>query len=275
MKTKAVKLNEIVIDAGTQQRENINDAAVEEYAEALRCGAKFPAVSLFFDGARYYLADGFHRYWAHKAVEGMLDILADVYEGTKREAVLFSASANGAHGIRLSNSDKRKSVLVLLLDKEWSQWSDNQIAKHCHVTQPFVSKLRKEFSPQGVITVITPPRKPNKDAGVTFELPKKEATDQDETYTETDHLIDQLRGSVSTLSEENDRLANIAAAKVFDGSDEDRAELLGRLDSLVAENKQLRIELDAVKSSRDGYQRENAQLKNQLRMQRKQLGMAA
>ena len=275
MKTKAVKLSEIVIDAGTQQRENINDAAVEEYAEALRCGSKFPAVSLFFDGARYYLADGFHRYHAHKAVEGMQDILADVYEGTKREAVLFSASANGAHGIRLSNADKRKSVLVLLLDKEWSQWSDNQIAKHCHVTQPFVSKLRKELSPQGGITVITPPRKPNKDEGVTFELPKKEAVDQDETYTETDHLIDQLRGSVSTLSEENDRLANIAATQVFEGSDEDRAALLGRLDSLVAENKQLRIELDAVKSSRDGYQRENAQLKNQLRMQRKQLGMAA
>lgn len=103
----------------------------------------------------------------------------------------------------------------------------------------------------------------------------KQAANEDETYTETEHLIDQLRGSVSTLSEENDRLANIAATQVFEGSDEDRAALLGRLDSLVAENKQLRIELDAVKSSRDSYQRENAQLKNQLRMQRKQLGMAA
>lgn len=109
----------------------------------------------------------------------------------------------------------------------------------------------------------------------TGKVKPKEAVDQDETYTETDHLIDQLRGSVSTLSEENDRLANIAATQVFEGSDEDRAALLGRLDSLVAENKQLRIELDAVKSSRDGYQRENAQLKNQLRMQRKQLGIAA
>lgn len=109
----------------------------------------------------------------------------------------------------------------------------------------------------------------------TGKVKPKEAANEDETYTETEHLIDQLRGSVSTLSEENDRLANIAATQVFDGSDEDRAALLGRLDSLVAENKQLRVELDAVKSSRDGYQRENAQLKNQLRMQRKQLGMAA
>lgn len=275
MKTKAVKLSEIVIDAGTQQRESINDVVVEEYAEALRCGAKFPAVTLYFDGVSYYLADGFHRYHAHKTVEGMQDILADVYEGTKRDAVLFSASANGAHGIRLSNADKRKSVLVLLLDKEWSQWSDSKIAKHCHVTQPFVGKVRKELNPQGGITVIPHATKPNNDGASISELPKKEAANEDETYTETDHLIDQLRGSVSTLSEENDRLANIAATQVFEGSDEDRAALLGRLDSLVAENKQLRIELDAVKSSRDSYQRENAQLKNQLRMQRKQLGMAA
>lgn len=271
--TKSVNIKNIAIDGGTQQREEINLDIVAEYAEAMRCGAKFPAVTLFFDGAQYWLADGFHRYHATKEVPA-LDILADVRDGTKRDARLFSAGANGTHGQRLSNADKRHSVLVLLLDKEWSQWSNRDIAKHCHVTPAMVDKLRNELDGK-VPTVGTPARKPNKDAGVIFELPKKEAANPDETYTETDHLIDQLRGSVSTLSEENDRLANIAATQVFDGSDEDRAELLGRLDSLVAENKQLRIELDAVKSSRDGYQRENAQLKNQLKMHRKQLGMAA
>lgn len=135
-----------------------------------------------------------------------------------------------------------------------------------------VAKASPELAKQVAHGEISLPKAIEK---ITGKVKPKEATDQDETYTETDHLIDQLRGSVSTLSEENDRLANIAAAKVFEGSDDDRAELLGRLDSLVAENRQLRIELDAVKSSRDGYQRENAQLKNQLRMQRKQLGMAA
>lgn len=115
---------------------------------------------------------------------------------------------------------------------------------------------------------------------VVSELPKKEATEEstqpaEPEYTETDHHIDQLQGAVSTLREENDRLANIAAAKAFEGSEEERSDLLNRLNSLTEENARLRIELDAVKASRDTYMRENAQIKKQLKMQRKQLGMAA
>ena len=149
MKTKTIKLSDIVIDAGTQQREKINDKIVAEYSEAMKCGAQFPAVTVFFNSAEYYLVDGFHRYWAHKTA-GIENITADVHEGTKRDARLFSAGVNNTHGIRLTNQDKRNAVLVLIEDDEWSEWSDNKIAKHCKVTQPFVSKVRKE-----VITVIT------------------------------------------------------------------------------------------------------------------------
>ena len=150
VKTKTIKIKDIVIDAGTQQREKINDEIVAEYSEAMKCGAQFPAVTVFFNGAEYYLVDGFHRYWAHKSAD-IENIEADVHEGTKRDARLFSAGVNNTHGIRLTNQDKRKAVLVLIEDEEWSEWSDNKIAKHCKVTQPFVSKIRKE-----VITVITP-----------------------------------------------------------------------------------------------------------------------
>ena len=105
--------------------------------------------------------------------------------------------------------------------------------------------------------------------------PKQQAANEEPEYTVTDHHIDQLQGVVSTLREENDRLANIAASKVFDGSEEDRTGLLDRLNALTEENARIRLELDAVTASRDTYMRENAQLKTQLRMQRKQLGMAA
>ena len=49
-----------------------------------------------------------------------------------------------------SNADKRKAVLTLLEDEEWSKWSDNEIAQKCEVSQPFVSKLRSSL-----ITVIS------------------------------------------------------------------------------------------------------------------------
>jgi len=144
MKTKTIKLNDMVIDAGTQQRVTINNDVVAEYAEAMRCGTKFPAITVFFNGSSYYLVDGYHRYNATKDA-GIDDILADVIEGTKREAVLYSLGVNNSHGIRLTNADKRKAVLTMLEDDEWKYWTDIAISKHCKVTQPFVSKIRKEY----------------------------------------------------------------------------------------------------------------------------------
>jgi hypothetical protein len=253
--SKTIKIKDIAIDGGTQQREKINEEIVSEYAEAMRCGAKFPPVTLFFDGVQYWLADGFHRFHASRAAE-MLDILADVREGTKRDAVLFSASANGTHGMRLSNADKRKSVLVLLLDKEWSKWSDNQIAKHCHVTHPFVGKLRKEIEPNGVVTVTTHASKPNNDAGTVSELPKKEA--EQDSASETEELrahIEELTATAKELLEEN---ASMGA--VMDADD--------KLAALTAENKKLR-ELNRVLNERiQGLQGECNEAKRAAKMWR-------
>ena len=47
-------------------------------------------------------------------------------------------------------SDKRRAVLTLLNDEEWSRkMSDRKIAKHCGVSNCFVSNLRKERGVNG------------------------------------------------------------------------------------------------------------------------------
>jgi hypothetical protein len=38
----------------------------------------------------------------------------------ERDAILFSVSANGTHGQRRTNEDKRRAVLCLLNDPEWA-----------------------------------------------------------------------------------------------------------------------------------------------------------
>lgn len=263
-KTKSVKLSDIAIDGETQQREKINEEIVAEYTEAMRCGAKFPAVTLFFDGVQYWLADGFHRYHATTKVPA-LDILADVREGTKRDARLFSAGANGTHGQRLSNADKRRSVLVLLLDKEWSAWTNRDIAKHCHVSPAMVDKLRKELDApaEKVPTVGTPAAKPNNGAGVVSELHKKEADQEPEIapedeYTETDELRDQVAG-----------LQDMLAVR---GAPEEERETTEKLVAGMREQiKTLTATLEAVTASRDGLMRTNAQLMKQVAMQRKEI----
>lgn len=135
-----IALADIRIDGGTQPRTAIDEQVVAEYADAMRSGVTFPPLTVFFDGAEYWLADGFHRYHALKAIDAAADI--DCRRGTRRDAVLFSVGANDTHGLRRTNDDKRKAVQTLLADAEWAAWSDRKIAEACAVSHPFVAGLR-------------------------------------------------------------------------------------------------------------------------------------
>ena len=65
---------------------------------------------------------------------GANKIEADVRQGDRRDAVLFSCGANVEHGVQRSQADARRAVLMLLRDSEWSQWSDREVAKRCKVS---------------------------------------------------------------------------------------------------------------------------------------------
>ena len=60
-------LDSIRLDGGTQARDEHNPYVVDEYAALYRHGTKLPPVVVFFDGADYWLADGFHRVLAARA----------------------------------------------------------------------------------------------------------------------------------------------------------------------------------------------------------------
>ena len=136
-----LRLARIRTDGGTQPRLAINEQVVAEYADLYRAGAHLPPVTVFSDGATYWLADGFHRYWANQRA-GRDVVAAEVHPGTQRDAVLYSVGANATHGLRRTNADKRKAVLTLLEDEEWSQWSDREIARRCGVGHEMVGKQR-------------------------------------------------------------------------------------------------------------------------------------
>ncbi|MDO9357886.1 MAG: hypothetical protein Q7T70_02695 [Polaromonas sp.] len=136
-----IDLNLIRIDGGTQSRVELNQETVAEYAEAYKAGAEFPPVVVFFDGTDRWLADGYHRYFGAKAA-GLTEIYENVTPGTKLDAELYSFGANGKHGLPRTNADKRKAVTGALQHPVSGKWSDNQIAKHCGVSQPFVSSVR-------------------------------------------------------------------------------------------------------------------------------------
>lgn len=271
MKTKLIKLSEIVIDAETQQRERINDDVVSEYSESVKCGAKFPALTVFYDGAQYYLVDGFHRYHAFRLSE-INDVQVDIHEGTKREARLFSVGVNGTHGLRLTNADKRKAVLVMLVDSEWTKWTNRDIAKQCNVSPGLVDKLRKEIE---VPTVGSPGVKLLKNK----ESQKKLSTGNDEIeqeMTPEEFESIELKESNAALLEENTRLKDaLAVNQIPDDVEMQSASQI--IDELRANIKTLEVELDSVKTTRDGLYIKVKELEGQCKWYQsklKKVGMA-
>jgi len=140
-----LKISQITADDSTQTRVSTNESTVNEYRLDMLEGAIFPPVVVFYDGVNYWLADGFHRTRAATQI-GKKEIEATVHKGGKREAILYGLTANSAHGLRRSNADKRRAVMRLLEDKEWSKWSDREIARRCRVSHPFVIEIRNSLT---------------------------------------------------------------------------------------------------------------------------------
>lgn len=143
---KTIDISSIRINGGTQSRAAINRDVVADYSEAMEGGAAFPPVIVFYDGADYWLADGFHRYEAYARAH-INDVSAEVRQGTQRDAILFSVGANAAHGLRRTKEDRERAVLTLLNDEEWVKWPQTKIAKACGVSQSLVSRVQAEHQP--------------------------------------------------------------------------------------------------------------------------------
>ena len=92
------------LDLSLQTRAGTDADTIKTYAEAMADGAQFPDVTVFTDGTKYWLADGFHRVMAAK-VNGKAAISADVRKGTEDDAVVFGGTANNKQGKRPTRAD--------------------------------------------------------------------------------------------------------------------------------------------------------------------------
>jgi hypothetical protein len=61
---------------------------------------------------------------------------------TRRARERTHGLANQSHSLRRTNEDKGRAVMTMLEDGEWCGWADNEIARRCGVSQPFVGKMR-------------------------------------------------------------------------------------------------------------------------------------
>jgi len=261
---KSLSVDVINISGGTQSRLKIDQDYVEEIYEKMKEEVEYDAVTIFFDGKEYWLADGFHRYHATRKL-GKASIKCKITNGLLRDAILYSKSANNNHGLPPTLQDKLNNAKELCDDFEWSGFSNRQIGRICDVSHVTVAKLRigkvpekvKFFDKDGEVrTRTTKPPKAEK----TFDVatPATPATPVDDG---------KQQEAIDFLVQENEKLSDQLAVK---GSSD--PELAGKtIAELRDEIKQLTIELNSVKISRDQFQAENAQLKKQVVYLQKQV----
>lgn len=150
---REMPLSQLRLDGGTQTRAAIDEATVNLYAGCDREGAEFPPVIAFFDGVNYWLADGFHRYYARlKNLRETVEV--DVRGGALRDAILYAVGANAEHGRQRTGDDKYRCVLILLGDPEWAGKPNVTLAGYARVSEYLVAKIRAQVA-DGRLTPIS------------------------------------------------------------------------------------------------------------------------
>jgi hypothetical protein len=144
--TSILRISDIRVDGGTQPRTVLDYDTIDDYAEAMKAGAKFPAVTVYYDGENYWLADGFHRVKAAWQNE-QESINAEVVQGTLEDAQWHAFSANKSHGLRRTNVDKQRAVKAALAHPKSAGLSDRAIAVHVGVSHQTVADWRKKIDP--------------------------------------------------------------------------------------------------------------------------------
>jgi hypothetical protein len=254
-------LEKIRIDGDTQARARLNETVVAEYAAHMKDGDQFPPLIVFFDGSDYWLADGFHRYFAYKQ-HAQLDVDVEVKEGTKDDALLFAFGANAKRGLSMSHEDFKAIIRRMLQHPEWSQWTNTTIAKHIGCSSMTVGRIKRELEKESTPAETTKKYK-DKDGNErevdTTKLATKKKQPEPEPEVD-DGAIGELADVIEQLKDENTKLKDAVALGQFDATEIEKIDVQDTLEQLREENRVLRIENEALKKSRDQYQKENAEL---------------
>jgi uncharacterized spore protein YtfJ len=142
MQIKDLSLELIDIYGGTQARVATNDDAIGSYADDMLTGAQFPPITVYYDGSKYWLADGFHRFLAAQRNE-FTEISTEVHEGSRTDALKHALGANATNGVYRSNGDKRNAVEIAL--EEWPNMSNSVLSEMCRVSDDLVRRCRAEM----------------------------------------------------------------------------------------------------------------------------------
>jgi len=137
-----MRLTDIEIDSELQPRAEIDAGVLLEYGQRLADGVRFPPVVVFRDAKmeNNWLTDGFHRWYAHKAV-GLDTIEVRIIEGSRRDALLYSLSANSKHGLQRGVLDYRRAYEIAVSNDLVDPTDTEAVARLLRCTRRWASEL--------------------------------------------------------------------------------------------------------------------------------------
>lgn len=253
-----MKLSQITIDPSLQMRVTMDTAVVEDYAQAMLRGDKFPPMVLFFDGKNYHIGDGNNRYFAYKQA-GIEIVDATVIEGTYDDAFKYAlGEANEKNGQRFTIEDKRKAVMKAFNHPIIKEESDRTIAALCRVSHPFVAKIKAQMKIEKPEFIKT-----NQNGKEVLMRNTKEEFKKEEDPVEENHVITELSHTVQELAEENKKLEARVAVAAMDATEEEKSSAHQIISDLQEQVKTLEADNRVLKASRDSFQAEASEAKKQ------------
>ena len=220
--------NNIYRSPAADARVAVNDAVVNDYAELIRSGITFPALTVYKVNEEYHLADGLHRLLAYERAE-LPVVRCHIMNGSLQDAILHSLRSNAEHGLARTNADKRKNVQTMLDDETWSKFSNREISKVCGVTHTLVNSMRK------VETASTQqPRKSSPEEPMRLSKKELDEINQQEQAILNSELISEREQQADLIEQQTRELA-ILRAQEPSAAQAQNLELAQQLEALQSE----------------------------------------
>jgi hypothetical protein len=249
-------IDSIVIDERILTRPLDQDLAVD-YSVKMKEGAKFPPIVVFEIDGKNCVSSGQHRFHANK-LNGALEIDAIIKEGTVDEAWMFGLQDNATHGQRFSKSDNEAAVRRIMQHPVYGGMTNTTIAKLLGITSMTVGRIKKKIQDEDSVPETI--KKYVDKNGVEKTVDTSKLATNKPKDPEPEPEDNELGDIVAQLEEENKKLKDAVALGQFDATEIEKIDIQETLEDLRKENQLLKIENEALKKSRDQFQKENAEL---------------
>src|SRR5215472_10239767 len=136
-------LDALTLDPELQPRARIDRTVLENYVQLLVDGARFPPVVAFREDNVIWLADGFHR-WHSRKVLDLDEIEVTITDGCRRDALLYSLSANASHGLQRKATDYRRAYDIACRNKLVEPTDSEAVAALLHCSGRWATDLTEK-----------------------------------------------------------------------------------------------------------------------------------